>query len=89
MTYHEKPFANPNAVLREESDNWAILFNPDTGGSFGMDPTSVFIWKRLDGKHSIEDIFSEMKESFTDVPEQAVEHIVEFINELKHNGLVY
>jgi hypothetical protein len=27
----EKPKANPEIVLREEFDDWALLFNPDTG----------------------------------------------------------
>jgi hypothetical protein len=46
------PVANPLIVLREEFDDWAILFDPDTGNAFGLNPTGVFIWKLLDGKPS-------------------------------------
>jgi hypothetical protein len=27
----DKPIANPYVMLREEFDDWAVLFNPDTG----------------------------------------------------------
>ncbi len=53
---NDGPIANPSVVVREESDEWAILFDPDTGKSFGLNPISVFVWKRLDGRHTIRDI---------------------------------
>ncbi len=47
----EKPIANPSVVLREEFDDWAVLFDPDTGRGFGLNPTGVYLWKLLDGGH--------------------------------------
>jgi SynChlorMet cassette protein ScmD len=52
----ERPIANPYIMLREEFDDWAILFNPDTGRGFGLNPTGVYIWKLLDGEHSVDDM---------------------------------
>ena len=49
MEPHDKPIANPLVVLREEFDDWAILFDPDTGNAFGLNPTGVYLWKLLDG----------------------------------------
>ena len=40
-----KPIANPLAVLREEFDNWAILFDPATGNAFGLNPVGVLLRK--------------------------------------------
>ncbi len=57
----EKPIANPFVILREEFDDWAVLFDPDTGHGFGLNPTGVYIWKLLDGKHSIEDMLSALR----------------------------
>jgi hypothetical protein len=34
------------------------FFDPDTGNTYGLDPIGVFLWKRLDGKHFVEDILS-------------------------------
>ena len=42
--------ANPVAVLREEFEDAAVLFDPDTGEGYGLNPVGVFIWKLLDGK---------------------------------------
>ena len=82
----DKPLANPSVVLREEFDDWAILFDPDTGKAFGINPVSVFIWKRLDGRHTAEDILKELKENCDNVPGEADDHIREFIQELVDRG---
>ena len=60
MANTNKPIANPIIVLREEFDDWAILFNPDSGDAHGLNPIGVFVWKRLDGKHTINDIIEEI-----------------------------
>ena len=52
----KKPVANSLVVLREEFDDWAVLFDPDTGNACGLNPVGVFIWKRLDGRHTVPDI---------------------------------
>ena len=38
------PVANPLIVLREEFDDWAVLFNPDTGAAAGINSMGVAIW---------------------------------------------
>jgi len=82
-----KPIANSQIVLREEFDEWAILFDPDTGEGYGLNPVSVFIWKLLDGNHSEESIYEQVKEAFEEVPENAEAHIKEFVEELTRRGL--
>jgi SynChlorMet cassette protein ScmD len=88
MTNHdEKPVANPVVVLRKEFDDWAVLFDPETGNAFGMNPVSVFIWERLDGRHSFEDILGELRENCESVPEDVEAHLEEFISSLVDKGL--
>ena len=87
MTTNDKPIANPLIVLREEFDDWALLFDPDSGHAFGLNPVSVFIWRRLDGNHTVTDILTEMQDQFADVPPEAETHIQEFIDDLKSKGL--
>jgi SynChlorMet cassette protein ScmD len=84
----ETPIANPMLVLREEFDDWAVLFDPDTGDGFGLNPVSVFIWKRLDGKHTIQDITKELCENCEDAPENAGQQVNDFIKELVEKGYV-
>jgi len=88
MAKPNKPVANPLIVLREEFDDWAILFDPDTGNGFGLNPIGVFIWKLLDGNHKVEDILKEIRDHSEGVPEEAEGHLKEFIDDLVKHGLV-
>ncbi|MDQ1336725.1 MAG: hypothetical protein QG552_3675 [Thermodesulfobacteriota bacterium] len=82
------PIANPVVVLREEFDDWAVLFNPDTAEAVGTNPVGVAVWKRIDGKRSIENIVSEIQNSFEDTPDAAFKEIAVFVNTLAENGFV-
>jgi len=88
MPENDKPVANPLVVLREEFDDWAILFDPESGNGFGLNPLGVFIWKRLEGRHTIQDILKEVRENCENVPKEAKEHIEEFIQNLVEHGFV-
>jgi len=85
---NDKPVANPLIVLREEFDDWAILFDPDTGNAFGLNPTGVFVWKLLDGEHSVDDISAKLRENADGVPEEVQGHVHEFVQDLEKQGLV-
>jgi len=84
----EYPIANSMIVFREEFDNWAILFDPDTNDTFGLNPVSAFIWKKLDGKHNKESILKSIKEECNDVPNDASQHIDDFLIDLGNRGLI-
>jgi len=88
MTIPSLPIVNPVVVLREEFDDWAVLFNPDTADAVGINPVGVAVWKRLDGRHSIEQIVAEMHDEFTEMPEQAGEAISRFLQQLSENGFI-
>ncbi len=87
MVSQTNPISNPMIVLREEFDDWAILFDPDSGDAFGLDPVGVFIWKKLDGRHTLEDIKKEVCVACRNVPSEAGDHIKEFVEDLTKNGL--
>jgi len=82
-----KPIANPNIVFREEFDSWAILFNPNTGDTFGLNPVSFFIWKHLDGINDIKLILSKLLNECSGVPNEAEIYIKKFINQLIEKDL--
>ena len=87
MPDNQKPIANPLVVLREEFDDWAVLFDPDTGHAFGLNPVGVFVWKRLDGHHTPDHIVSEIREHCENVPDEVQAHIEDFIQDLLKQGL--
>jgi SynChlorMet cassette protein ScmD len=74
-------------VLREEFDDWAVLFNPDTGRGFGLSPTGVYVWKLLDGKHSINEMLEALTRNALNVPVEATDHLIAFVEELSQYGL--
>jgi SynChlorMet cassette protein ScmD len=86
MKREDKPLADPLLVLREEFDDWAILFDPDSGDSYGLNPVSVFIFKLLDGKNSIQDIVTRLKSECEGVPEDAESIVMEFIEDIVEKG---
>lgn len=82
-----KPIANPKLMLREEFDDWAILFDPDTAETYGLNPVCVFIWKRLDGRRTIDEILTELRNTCKNVPAEADRHVEAFVDDLLGKGL--
>ena len=86
MTRFGKPTANSLLILREEFDDWAVLYDPDSGKGFGLNPVSAFIWKCLDGRHTMKEIAAEVAEQFSEVPPDAGDDVNEFVAELVKRG---
>jgi SynChlorMet cassette protein ScmD len=88
MKLSEKPIVNPVVVLREEFDDWAVLFNPDTAEAVGINPVGVALWKLMDGERSLEEMVTEIQDHFSDVPGNAIEHVTAFVSSLAESGFV-
>lgn len=86
---NNKPIANQMIILREEFDDWAILFDPDTAEGYTINPVGAFIWKKLDGKHTIDEITSELHKTCDDPPplEQLKVDVKEYVDDLVAKGL--
>lgn len=84
----DKPIANPTVVLREEFDDWAILFNPDTADAVGTNPVGVAVWKLMDGRRSLKEIVAEIQDQFADVPDAATKDVTAFIKDLAQRGFI-
>lgn len=79
-------FANPAVVLREEFDDWAVLYNPDTAAASGINPVGVAIFKLLDGSRSLEEIVGEVKRQFAETPERIEDEVRAFVAALVAKG---
>ena len=82
-----KPVANPLIVLREEFDDWAILFDPDSNITLGINPIGVYVWKLMGGNRTIEDVLAKIRDNFEDVSDKAVSHLFDFLEDLIQRGL--
>jgi SynChlorMet cassette protein ScmD len=88
MNSVDKPQVNPIAVLREEFDDWAVLFNPDTAEAVGLNPVAVAIWKLMDGRRSIEQIASSIAEQFDQTPPTVMNEVRRHVEELASHGFL-
>ena len=88
MKKSDKPITNPLVVLREEFDDWAVLFNPETADAVGINPVGVVIWKLMDGQRCVEELVKEIENHFADVPDTASEDVTAFVNDLAERGFV-
>ena len=88
MQPSDKPISNPVAVLREEFDDWAVLFNPDTADAVGVNPVGVAVWQLMDGRRSLEEIIVGVQDRFSDVPGTAMQEVTAFVDDLVERGFV-
>jgi SynChlorMet cassette protein ScmD len=88
MQLIDTPIGNPVVVLREEFDDWAVLFNPDTADALGINPVGVAVWKRLDGRRTLAEIAGDLGEEFSTVPDTAPADVLAFAETLQAQGFV-
>jgi len=79
---------NQVVVLREEFDDWAVLYNPDNAEAIGTNPIGVEIWKNLDGKKNLGEIVAGIKQEYNNVSENVDAEVLEFIQKLLQRGLI-
>lgn len=80
---------NPTTVFREEFDNSAILFNPDSGDIFALNPTGKVIWQALAEGGDEAAVLKKLAEACRDpLPGNAANDLKEFIAQLKEKGFV-
>lgn len=63
-------------VLRIEADDYALLFDPDSGRVQVLNETAVDIWQRLDGRKSLADILSELRRDYDGVDADAGDQLL-------------
>jgi hypothetical protein len=80
--------AKNQMVLREEFDDWAILYNPDTGRAVGLSPTAITIWRHLasENRDTLETVARSIEEEYTDIPEDLLKSIREFVDSTIQHG---
>jgi SynChlorMet cassette protein ScmD len=88
MSSTNQPQAKPGIKFRQESDEWVILFDPDTGNARTLNPVGVFVWKLLDGSNSLGIVVEKLRESYSNVPAEVDEHVKQFVEVLQKTGFV-
>lgn len=76
------PHIDPRAQLREDFEDWTILFHPMIGEVVGLDPVGVLTWRLIDGRRSAEEIAAALRARFEDAPPTVREDTLEFLQSL-------
>ena len=80
---------NPLIVCREEFDGSAILFNPDTGDTYGLNPVALLIWKAIEEGLDKAAIMAKLAEACKDPrPQTAEADYDQFVATLQTKGYV-
>ena len=88
MNSTDKPIINPLVVLREEFDDWAVLFNPDTADAVGINPIGVVVWKKMDGTRALDELVAQVRAAFAEVPDTVNDEVRAFVDDLAQKGFV-
>ncbi len=79
---------NPTLVLREESDDCALLFDPDNGRVHLLNPCAVAVWKRLDGRLKLREIVAALSAEFDGMGPEAEAQVLALARSLAALGAV-
>ena len=79
---------NPQVVFRKEIDGSALLFDPDSGSTFGLNPTSAFLWEQFAAGKDEAAALAALREVCRNTPAEAERHIAEFVASLKANKFI-
>ena len=80
---------NPLAIFRQEFDDSALLFNPDSGEIFALNPTGRVIWQALsEGLDRAAVLERLAKKCRKPLPPDAEKDLDEFLGALKAKGFL-
>ena len=79
---------NPILVLRVESDDCALLFDPDNGRVHVLNPVAVAVWQRLDGRLTLEEVVAGLGEEFDGMGSEAGAQVLALARSLADLGAV-
>jgi SynChlorMet cassette protein ScmD len=80
---------NPLIILREEFDDQSLLFDPETGHTYAINPIGVLVWKHLDGHHNLADITNIICKYYETTFSDVITHIEDFVETAVNLGLAY
>jgi PqqD family protein of HPr-rel-A system len=62
-------------VIEEDLDAEAVLYDPRTGNTHRLNRTALEIWRRCDGRTTIQQLAQEQTELYEVDPETALDHV--------------
>jgi len=84
-----KYMQNPIVNLREEDEDGALLFNPDSNRIQLLNSTGFFIWKLCSEGKTLSEISEAVRQEYSDVPEKQLDKdMKQFLDEMVEIGFI-
>ncbi|GAB4530481.1 MAG: hypothetical protein Fur0018_17800 [Anaerolineales bacterium] len=87
LTPTSRPAPHPQVILQESGEE-AVLILPAQGKVKVLNSTGAFIWKKLDGTHTLEEIAQALSQEYEVSPAEALQDVLAFTATLLERGLV-
>ena len=79
---------NSKIIYRQEFDGSALLFDPESGETFGLNRTSAFLWEQFASGMSESEAMTALKKVCKNIPPSAEEELKAFIGQLKAKNFI-
>jgi hypothetical protein len=80
--------ARASWVATVELDGEAVLFDETSGNLHLLDPVATVVWRRFDGTLTVDDLASDLGETFAAEPSRVRDDLVTFVRELDRQRLL-
>lgn len=78
----------PGEVLFRKVREKTVLFNPDSGCHYGLDPVGSWLWALLAEQGNLQAVFEALAEEYEVAAENLQWDVLRLIRKLQANGLV-
>jgi len=80
--------ARAKEVTHRDVSGEAVLLNLGTGVYYGLNEVGAFIWQRMDGDHTVDDLVEEICAAYAVDRERAAADVRRLVAELLEAGLI-
>ena len=88
MTSQNNPRRHPDTAFRPVGDEGGLVVLSEKSEVKVLNPVAIKVFSLLDGKHSVEQIVSKVREEFDVSEQEALRDVSGFIEELKSHGML-
>ncbi len=80
---------NPLVVMTEQFDGTGLVFNPESNWAMSLNPTGVFLWKKLKAGASETELIAAVIEHYAGIDQaQATADVRAFLEKLRQRALL-
>jgi hypothetical protein len=84
----ERFFKNNNVALKQEYEDWGILFHHETNQGIVVNQVGMMIWEALGDGNDLAAIVAIIENEFEDAPATLADDVREFLEALIRAGFV-